>query len=330
MEEDKIDVAFLLRGMPGIGHVSPGYALGEELTKHRLKCAYISYANGLDFLRNFNLKNIYEIKKPEKTKSRVPWKDMFELCDDVIPLLQKLAPKVVVVDGEIDSLFMLKNLEVKLVHICTPSYIEGDSGVYRRYAHISKAMLRQPDLTIVHGILMNKSIGNVHFVGPMVRQLPDSKVTKRNVHKKITICMTASSDASLIKMSEKIAKKLSNQGYEVGLIGQKRQMWEFVKEPMLSFADSSVVIVNGGLAVIEETVMLGKPIIILSDGDLEKENNSKIIERMRLGKAFSINSADSANRIIDYIKSISSSKTEINIKNGTGDAASLILKIMHK
>ena len=146
-------VVFLLRGREGLGHVSPGAAMAEELTSKGVEVHLLTYGNGIKFLEAKKFRNVYDIGEPKRTAGRVPWKDMFEITKDVSPLIKKINPNVVVVDGECDALFLIKKLGVKLVFLTTTPYIELNFGPWKEYEDYGKAGLDQPDKILVHGVI---------------------------------------------------------------------------------------------------------------------------------------------------------------------------------
>ena len=64
---------------------------------------------------------------------------------------------------------------------------------------------------------------------------------------------------------------------------------KFVVEPIDYFSSAPFIITHGGLAVIEEGSVLGKPMIIMYDKtNEEKKRNAIIAERLLLGKSIDV------------------------------------------
>ncbi|MGH2638378.1 MAG: hypothetical protein ACRDF4_03745, partial [Rhabdochlamydiaceae bacterium] len=101
-------VVFLLRGMWGLGHVTPSAAIAKELAAHGVSTYFLTYAHGVKFLRANGFRNVYDIGEPNHPSGIVQWKEMFEVNREILPLIKQIKPKVVVVDGECDALFLLR------------------------------------------------------------------------------------------------------------------------------------------------------------------------------------------------------------------------------
>ncbi len=284
---DNVDVAFLLRGLPGFGHVTPSLAIAEQLKREGIKQAFLTYSNGIDALRPFVREDtLYDVRPPEMTKGRVPWKDMFESTRDIVPIIKELKPKVIVVDGESDSVFLLKQYAKSLVFLTVNHYLEMGFEKYRTYAPILSAMLAVPDRIIVHGVeAPNVEFPGSVFVGPLLRQV-DGVYAKQN---KITIAMTPGTDRLIFDYSSELGEELAKSGYSVDRIGNNAEGWKLVDNSVEAFKESSLIISHGGATIVSEAYALGKPSLILYNMDEERQRNGRVVERLGYGKTINVN-----------------------------------------
>ena len=68
---EKAHLVFLLRGEPGLGHVTLGYALAQSLSGV-LQALIITNSNGVPFLEARVFENINRIKPPNRREGRFP------------------------------------------------------------------------------------------------------------------------------------------------------------------------------------------------------------------------------------------------------------------
>ncbi|MEM3573842.1 MAG: glycosyltransferase, partial [Nitrososphaeria archaeon] len=279
-------IVFLLRGREGLGHVSPGAAMAEALTSKGFEVHLLTYGNGIRFLKAKKFKNIYDIREPKRTNGRVPWKDMFEITKDVLPIIKKIKPSIVIVDGECDALFLIKKLGIKLVFLTTTPYIELNFGPWKEYEDYGRAGLEQPDKILVHGIVKPDSkFTNYIYIGPLVRA-NKYKIKKGNT---IPIVIGSTTSAKLKTFAKQSAILLKELGYKTVFIDNTLKGKRFVKEPLEYFSSAPLIITHGGLAVIEEGAVLGKPMIMMYDEtNEEKKRNAIIAERLLLGKSINV------------------------------------------
>lgn len=273
-------VAFILRGMPGLGHVSPGFAIADRLARKGFEIHFITYENGATFLKKNGMSNVHEVHAPKHQKTAVPWKDLFEVTVEILPILKKINPGLIVVDGEFDAFFLLRRLNAKVIMLTTRPYVDYNLVKYGRYADYVESAMNNVDKILVHGIEKpGKERRNQIFVGPLARDFKSS-VRREPV---IPISIGFGSSLHLIKFANAFAEVLEDGGYATTIIGSGGIGAGFVREPLEYFSSAPLIVAHGGMATIEEAAILGKPIALLCDDDEEKRDNALSAERLGYG-----------------------------------------------
>ena len=317
-------VAFVLRGLPGLGHVSPAFAIAEELSARNIETHFITYANGIAFLKKKRQAHIHGISTPQHQKGIVPWKDVFEVATEIMPLIKKIKPGIVVVDGEFDSFFLLNKTDAKVVMLTTKPYVDHNFGKYTRYSAISEAIMPDVNMIIVHGLdRPTTKHDNMVFVGPLVRKnFGDPHVAANTV----PICTGLKTNMQLASFVKRLEKALRNEHLVPFLVGRNGVGAMFVKEPLEYFCDAPFIATHGGMATIEEAAVLGKPLMLLCDDDQEKRLNALSAKHKGLGLTLDIRDAPDGNSIRCMIKSLMApSRKKKHLINGTQKAVDAIL-----
>ena len=320
MKANKKKILFLLRGMDGLGHVVPIAAIAMGLRKKGHVIYFLTYAYGIAFLKEHKFSNVIDIGKPDHPEGTVPWKDLYEITTDVIPLIYKINPDLIIVDGECDALFLLGTTNIKFVFLTTPHYIDLDVSYWKKYSFYGMAGLQHTENIIVHGFFapINKHNINHKFVGPVVREIP-----KQEVSNIVSIVLGNTISKNMYKFSIKLKKILIELGYKPIIVDYSINK---IKNPLKLFAKSQFIVTHGGISTINELCVMGKPSIIIYDKDnAEKMSNAKIIKKLDLGEILDISTAIPKNSVIKLIKKINDRHKLIKpIKNGTQDAIKII------
>ncbi len=317
-------VAFILRGLPGLGHVSPAFAIAEELAERHIEPHFITYSNGVAFLEKNNQKHIQRISTPHHQDGIVPWKEMFEVTTEILPLIKKIMPETVVVDGEFDAFFLLKRLGIKVVMLTTKPYVDHNFSKYTRYSDYAESAMQNADLIIVHGLDRPKAKhDNMIFVGPLVRKIPGRQNRKENV---VPICTGFEVNKRLTSFAKLLCKILKREHLVPRLIGGNIAGAEFASEPLEYFLNAPFIVTHGGAATIEEAAVLGKPLMLLCDDDLEKRLNALSAKRNGFGSIIDIRAKPDENVIRMMIKHLAAqSRLPKPVANGTPKAVEAIL-----
>lgn len=328
MEKGK-RVAFVLGGLPGLGHVTPGLSIVEGLSKRGVETHIITYANGARLLRGSGYGNVHTIDAPTHQRMGVvPWNDMFESTDLILPILKRIDPHLVVVDGEWDSIFLLKGLGKRVVALTTKTYVEHSFGKYSRYGEYADAFMRISDRVLVHGIERPSSgKKNIVFVGPLARQFSHQK-KESNV---VPINVGFQASGSMVKAVKTLIAVLKERGFNPMVIGDGRNGSEFVRNPLRYFSSAPVIVSDGGMAAIEEAAVLGKKILLLCDDDEEKNNNARSAERLGYGTIINVGKRDTKEYIVRKIDPLVKREDKIKpMRNGTEKACRSIAGLLGK
>ena len=300
----EIDVLFLLRGRPGLGHVTPGYAIAKELESEGMSVFLMSYANGADFLRaNCKPNQFIDIGDIQEVKGRVPWKDLFGITIDVLPVIARINPKVIVIDGEYDAFFLVNN--VKVVMLTTAPYTDMSFDKYKKYRDYLAEVFHKPDLVIVHGIskpeLMSK---NSVYVGPL------TSVAKGNIATEnlVVISIGVSPSEQMKSCATNLKLVAMGLGFDVKIVGKGMLEAVFVDNIMEEFGKAKLIVAQGGISTITEALVIGKPLIVMCDDDAEKTNNAKYAEK--IGRAITM---DCEEMNIEKIKSVVQKALSLNV-----------------
>lgn len=324
MKKNKKKILFLLRGMNGLGHVAPSAAIAMGLRKKGYNIYFLTYAYGITFLKQHKFSNVIDIHKPNHQKGIVPWKDLYEITTDIIPLIYKINPDLILVDGECDALFLLGTTGIKFIFLTTPHYIDLDVGYWKRYSFYGIAGLQHTKNIIVHGFFAptNKYNVNHKFVGPIVREIPKQKVS--NI---VSIVLGRTASKNMYKFSIRLKKILIDLGYKPIIIDYSINK---IKNTLNVFSKSQFIITHGGMSTLSELLVMSKPCIIIYDkNNAEKMSNANIIKKLDLGEILDVSTIISKDSIIKIIKKINNRPKLIKpIKNGTQDAIKIIENIL--
>lgn len=99
-----IDVLFVLRGRPGLGHVIPGLAIAAEFARRRFRVALMTYGNGLEFLeRGGDTYGFEEVRGLEVSDEYRDWPGL-DLYDhgvrEIAPYVEERGVALCVFGGE--------------------------------------------------------------------------------------------------------------------------------------------------------------------------------------------------------------------------------------
>jgi len=312
---EKKRIAFLVRGLPGLGHVMPSFAIAEELKKQNFESYFITYSNGvLPIKSKFKY---FEVSPPAKAKGRVPWMDTFELTREVLPLLEKIKPAAIVVDGEFDSIFLLHGLGYKTILITTPHYIDREFPPYSTYSKYMDSILSYVDVVIVHGFFENKKKHKkCIFVGPLVRKIFEKKTKAKN----FVVVLKGFEDFKGI--DEFVIKTGLHDIYKVEYLGSS-----YLKKDNSLLLSAKFIITPGGMSSLSEAAVMGKPAIILyPKNDLEKSKNAEFAEKLGFGFSFDINKLTKED-FYKTLRKIESLKIK-PMKNGLEKAVSIVKEML--
>ena len=327
--KDRVEVLYLLRGLPGFGHVTPALAISKELAEKQISQVFLTYSNGIDKLTPIVERvNLYDIKQPEKTKNRVPWKDMIECARDVIPIVDRLDPKVIVVDGEFDGVFLLKRRypNKKLALVTVNHYLEMNFGKYEEYKPLLTEAIKQADIVFVHGIEKpTVKFPNAMFVGPLISPV---EITGSDPNR-VAIVMSPSTDKEVLDFAKRLGMRLSKGGYDVDLLGRMESGWKLAENTLEYLKHASLVISSGGLTILGEAYGLGRQSLVLHDNnDEEKRRNALAIQRLGYGKALDVGKVDIDNAFENAKKLIRNQKGMAQHSTGTSQAVKVIVKLL--
>lgn len=290
-------VVFLVRGLEGLGHVTPSAAIAERLIDRGVDVHFITYENGVKFLNEQGFGNVVDIGPPAHLPGAVPWKHMFEATKQILPVILKLKPDLVVVDGESDALFLLKSLGVKIMLLATPYYIDLDFSYWKEFALYGKAGLIQADRIVVYGFFKpHLRMPKYTFVGPIVRGNPTPKLGKT-----VPILLSYGCSDSMVSFARQCAAILTTMGYTPLLIGYKKGR---IKDLASVMAQAPLVITHGGMSAIDEAIVLGKPLLVMHDDrNEEKRRNGFIVEREGKGRQIDVSGPVTNSRVSAVIRS---------------------------
>lgn len=102
MPEGDVDALFVLRGRPGLGHVSPGLAVARDLVARGAKVGIVSYGPGHTYLQEID-DFPFVLEKVEVSTEFREWGGL-TLYDGGVsalgPILERLEPRLIVLGGE--------------------------------------------------------------------------------------------------------------------------------------------------------------------------------------------------------------------------------------
>ncbi len=313
--------------MYGLGHVSPSYAIAEELLRTGCDVYFLTYAHGIKFLKAQHMKNVYDIGEPKHPPGIVQWKDLFEVNMDIIPLLRRINPAVVVVDGECDALFILKSLDIKLVFLTTTPYLNLDFGPWKPYREYGLAGLEHPDRILVHSLVKPKSQKfDYVFLGPLARKT-GCKISKSKI---VPIVIGSTTSKRIKDYGNRYASLLLEMGFEPLVMDNNQKGKGYVKDQIKLFSSATLIISHGGMALLEEISTLGKPSIILYDDENEeKKRNAIAAQKLGIGRCIDVTKPFDKDLARNMVESIIGRHSRIKQrKNGLPIAVREIRKMM--
>ncbi|MGC9132486.1 MAG: hypothetical protein ACP5HJ_02470 [Candidatus Micrarchaeia archaeon] len=306
-------VAFLLRGLPGLGHVMPGISVAEALREKDYECYILTYGNGIKIAKSLKFK-VFDIKQPKST----PWKNTLEATLDVLPILKRIKPNLIFVDGELDSVFLLKGLGYKIALCTTKHYIDRDFPPYSKYSMYMDSLLNYVDLVIVHGIQSpNKINEKINFVGPLVRKCFEKEEKEKD---SVAICYGFENTKKFKIMEKKIGEIGKKYGLKIIYLGKKNK--DFQKDNSILLR-ARVIVCDGGISTISEALVMGIPLLFIQVDDLEKSKNMEIAKNLGFGELIEDGKMD------DTFKKVLNMKVK-NIKNGLEKTLELLFALMNQ
>jgi UDP-N-acetylglucosamine:LPS N-acetylglucosamine transferase len=99
---EQLDAVFVLRGRPGLGHVSPGLAIARELAGHGVRVGLASYGPGAAYLarvRDFSFSR-REISVPDRYAQWAGLTVYDQGVGELSPWLERTSPRLLVLGGE--------------------------------------------------------------------------------------------------------------------------------------------------------------------------------------------------------------------------------------
>ena len=99
-----IDVLFVLRGRPGLGHIIPGLAIASEFRRRGYGVAVMTYNNGETFLANSGDSYAFDLVRPLRVREEYydwPGLDLYDHgVREIGPFLTEERPSLCVFGGE--------------------------------------------------------------------------------------------------------------------------------------------------------------------------------------------------------------------------------------
>lgn len=98
-----VDLAFVLRGRPGLGHIMPGFALAAEAVAAGRRVAILTYSNGYEYLARSQLPSSIDLYRLECEGPYRDWPGL-DIYDhglrEIFPLIDRLKPQLCCFGGE--------------------------------------------------------------------------------------------------------------------------------------------------------------------------------------------------------------------------------------
>ncbi|MBU5557881.1 MAG: hypothetical protein QW751_02350 [Candidatus Aenigmatarchaeota archaeon] len=82
---------FVVRGRPGLGHVTPSIAVAEQLNRN-INCAFVSYDVGSKLLRKKGMK-LFDVRGPALGQRICPFFEFLECKEILWPIVKAISPK---------------------------------------------------------------------------------------------------------------------------------------------------------------------------------------------------------------------------------------------
>lgn len=347
------DVLFVVRGRPGMGHITPSMAIAKRLPE-KIDFKFISYDIGTKLLNKQGFSN-YKIEGPVLGERKCPWLELLEIEKQIKPIIIDEKPKLIVADGEYYLPIFCKFLGIKNAILTTTNYVEASVGPYKDYSDSIKILFSYADKVLVHGIKFPNTKIKATFVGPIVDETDNQSINKLRYELKqnadILISVTKGGgelehildaerykkDSDIImNICRKVQKKLNNSRfvYFSGSDSKIKNSKPFVPNMLNYFAISDIVIARAGLVTIEELAYLSIPsILIVPRNDAEKLQNAKTAKNIGFAdfiKAVELNEKTLMKKIDVMLQKRKKISKLPKIKNGTETAVKNIIELIGK
>jgi UDP-N-acetylglucosamine:LPS N-acetylglucosamine transferase len=109
----KYKIALILRGRPGLAHVVPLYIIGDLLAKQGHEILFLSYSQGVKFIKNSGNHNVIDLKL-NNNYSNWPGLEIYpHAIKKILPELEKFKPDMVLFGGEYFIIPILQLIDTK-------------------------------------------------------------------------------------------------------------------------------------------------------------------------------------------------------------------------
>jgi len=317
-----LDVLFIVRGRPGLGHVTPSIAVAEQLKN--VNYAFVSYDLGSSLIRKKNMK-LFDVRGPPLGQRICPFFEFLECKETLWPIVKETSPKLVVVDGEYYFPLICKQNNIKSIIIASQHYVEGKLGKYKRYSDIIQILFNPAEKIFCHGVLEpDNAIVDSEFVGPVVCNYKQQKIEN------IITVTSGGGNLEHFKPNNnsvfELIKNIKNFNMKFEVFGGPSG--NFAENLLENFSKSRAVIARSGLSTVEELTYMGKPSIFLAPAnDDEKIANAQLAEKAGVGIKM-IEEDVTEENLVDNINKVLKMKPKPLKSNGANKIAKYIEEML--
>ncbi len=298
-------IYFVSNGL-GFGHVSRDVQLALELEKRGHEIIFSTYGDGIRFLKNYNFEviEVEEFGEVSFTSREVElYKSIVKTIKSVSPsilmdqrkILKDISPDLMVVDGYIPAMVSRifsswKNMQLYLITNETIQWKRlGGNLPVKKIAEFSEALLVYladrviiPDFPPPYTVCL-ENLGffdqkeKFHFVGPIVRDIPDTD-NRKNIVVSFGGSKVRADVTEVLKRTEEILGEKFVYGYEL-----KHEDY------LNRLREAKLLITHGGHNSIMEALAFGKPVVGIPIKNYpERQGNLAGVERLRLGRVMDV------------------------------------------
>ncbi|MFQ6009798.1 MAG: glycosyltransferase [Candidatus Aenigmatarchaeota archaeon] len=321
MSYKNVDMVFVCRGRPGLGHITPSVAIAQHLSSTIDYC-FITYDTGPVILKERGMPFI-RIEGPPLGQRLSPFFDFMECKKNIWPFIKKLNPTVVVTDGEYYLPHICRENKVKNTIITTRHYLEGNIGQYKKYFDVIKILFRAADRIFYHGLKESDETRiSAEFAGQFVGKF--QKVKEEDV---ITVSTGGGNLDHMKKNDDAVFEKiLEIKGFKFNLF--TGATGRFSRNIIEEFCRGRAVIARAGLVTLEELLYLGKPsVLLVPKDDEEKFSNACLAEKIGLGIKIMEDEYEEGN-FKDILKKVMEKRPIASKSNGAAHVAKILEDII--
>ena len=283
----------------GLGHITRDIAIVEKFQKCKSK--FITGSGAAKILRNQNFTVLDTYKPPvfvikngvlqNSTKWLWEYYKYYKECKIISKkILLADSPNIVISDEDFASLSNAQEMKIPTVlitDILETKFTNGIISIIERKMNKSmERIIDKCDVVIIPEY--GKDSGNIKRVGPIVRQIEESRIKLREKFtftKKTILISIGGTDAGLFLIEEslKVIKRI-NQDIEIVVVSGPAINKKFENVRNMGFVNNlhelifaaDVIISLAGKSTIDEANTYGTPSIFIPiKGHFEQENNAK-------------------------------------------------------